>query len=356
MKYELVFVSGADRHQRPYYKSSARHRAFNLAGYFRRRGYATVIVSQHVFEEHYETFETADLVSFHHPDISECMVRYLMNNKRKQILIADYDDLVFDVSSVASNPAVLDRSEDITNISSYLASKAEIGQMFDHRTASTVPLAEEASRIMGGETTVIHNALDPAYLDMAKRIFELRDPTGVKFAFGHVSSSASHNSDLTIISSLIADYLNEFPSERMLLLGPVQIPSELEPFRDQIKRKEVQSFYAIPSLLAQCRMVLRPLTSNKFSRCESSLEFFEAAAIGVSVAASPIPDIDRFESPLLHKCTNPQEWEAALRAPVLKETRLEQEVKGLRAEGSLARQASLWKSHFLETATHAKWE
>lgn len=354
MKYDLVFVSSAERYQPPYYGSSVQNRIFNLADYYRRRGYATVVLSQNVFEKNYAIFETADRIVFHHPEISERMVRYLMNNKEKQIIIADYDDLVFDVSSAVSNFAALDRGEDLTPISRYIAAKAEIGQMFENRTASTVPLAEEATRIMGGRTKILYNALDPLYLDMAKRIFKLRDPFQVKYAFGYISDTPSQTRDLATISAPIADYLSEFPNDRMMMVGPAQIPSELKPFEDQITRKEVQSYCVTPSLIAQCRTILLPLASNKYTRCESSSKFFEVAAVGVGFAATTFPDIDRFESPLLHKCTNSKEWETALRASVHSGTHLEQEVQRLRAEVSLDRQASLWRDHFLKSDTHVK--
>jgi hypothetical protein len=346
MRYEIAFVSGAEMNQHHRHESKLRSRAFILAEYFRRLGYSTVFLPQQAFEDHFETFETADIVLFHHPDISERMVRYLMNNKQKQFLVADYDDLVFDVSSVINKPDVVDCGESITNISRFYASKAEVGQMFDHRTASTAPLAEEANRIMGGETRVIHNALDTAYLDTAKRIFKLRDPEGVQYALGYIADTASSSSDLTTISSLIANYLREFPNQKMLLLGPVQIPSELEPFKDQIDHKEVHSYNAIPSLIAQCRVILRPSNNNKTTRCESSLKILEAAILGITVAASSIPDIERFNSPLLRRCRSPKDWESALRAPVLTGTHLFQEVNRLRVSVSLDRQVSFWKSLF----------
>ncbi len=102
----------------------------------------------------------------------------------------------------------------------------------------------------------------------------------------------------------------------MLVAGPVAIPQALEPMRSQIKTAKVCSFLAMPRLLVDCRMVLGPLLENPFTECKSGLKFFEAAVLGVPVAATPIPDIDRFESPLLFKCETHDDWAEALRAKV----------------------------------------
>ena len=350
MNFEMVFVSHTGRHSRPYYDPSVRYRTYHLAEHFRRKGKIVTLVSQKVFEEYTESFADAKLILFHRPSLNDSMIKYVLRNGERQSLVADYDDLVFDVTSTGSTPAVVDRGDDFTQTARYLASNAEMGSMFQLRTASTVPLAVEAQDVMGGETTVIHNGLDPVYLDVAQRIYKSRKSRKPDFGIGYFSGTASHNSDLQMIAPQIADYLKEDEEQHMLLVGPVQLPQELEPYKDRIVRERVKSFHTMPNLIANCRMVQGPLLPNRFTRCKSGLKFFEAGVLGVSVAASPIPDIDRFESPLLHKCVTPEDWAIALRAPAPQMAALNAAVRRLRNEASLTHQTTVWEKTFLEAS------
>ncbi|OWU82264.1 hypothetical protein ATO6_22755 [Oceanicola sp. 22II-s10i] len=314
MSFDIVFVSNTGRVDRPYYDPSVRYRAFNPAEFLRRRGRRVALLAQQVFERDPEPFETAGTIVFHRPNTTETMLRYVLRNRDRQRLIADYDDLVFNVAAAAETPAVLDRGEPLANVARSLASNAEIGTMVPRRSVSTVPLAQQAEEHLGGATTVIHNALDPIYLDIARlhgAAGQRQDPV---FELGYFSGTASHNADLEMIAGEIADYLRERPAARLLLVGPVGLPSALAPFADRVVRERVRPFHAMPELLIRCRMVLGPLLWNRFTQCKSGLKFFEAAVLGIPVAATPIPDIDRFDSPLLFKCRTPEDWAAALRA------------------------------------------
>lgn len=314
MSFDIVFVSNTGRVERPYYDPSVRYRAFNPAEFLRRKGHRVALLAQQVFERDHEAFETARVIVFHRPSSTPTMLRYLLRNRERQRLIADYDDLVFDVAAAAETPAVLDRRAPLTDVARALASNAEIGTMFTRRSASTVPLAQQAEALLGGATTVIHNALDPVYLDIARQQAEAGEGRAPAFELGYFSGTASHNTDLAMIAGEIADYLRERPAAHMLLVGPVELPEALKPFSGRVVRERVRAFHTMPELIIRCGMVLGPLVQNRFTRCKSGLKFFEAAVLGVTVAASPIPDIDRFESPLLFKCRSPEDWAAALRA------------------------------------------
>lgn len=343
---DIAFVSNTGRIGRPFYDPATRYRAFAPAEYLRQCGHRTCCLSQEQFEENIDQFEQVPIIVFHRPKASDAMLRFVARNRQRLSLIADYDDLVFDVAATADTPAVQSRGEDPTLVARNLASQAEIGEMFPLRTASTAPLAEAADRLLSGETLVIHNALDRAYLAIADALARVRRPA-LRYGLGYFSGTASHNHDLRTIAAPIAQYLAADSARQMLLLGPVQIPGELARFKPQIRQQPVTSFYDMPHAIAACRTVLGPLVENAFSRCKSGLKFFEAAVLGTRVAATPIPDIDRFNSPLLHKCRSDQDWLEAFKAPRLPPRICAEARQQVAAQADLRTQMSIWATAFL---------
>lgn len=345
MAYDFVFVSNTGRLDRPFYDPSSRYRSYALAEYFRRIGKKVAFLTQASFENEIESFQATPIIHFHRPKATEIMLRFVSRNKASKTLIADYDDLVFDVSSTRHTPAVADRNEDPTHIARSLAANAEVGAMFDHKTASTMPLAEKATKILGGHTKVFHNALDPIYLGLS----QILEKTGPKprYDIGYFSGTASHNKDLRLISKEIASFLKENTNASFLLFGPVALPEALHPYKNRIHRKSVVPFYEMPKYIRLCSKVLGPLNDNVFATCKSGLKFFEAGVLGTSVAATPIPDIDRFESPLLLKCRTSDDWAAALRAPLPSASARTEAAKSLRSEVCFNKQMNEWQDTFL---------
>ena len=251
MAYDFVFVSNTGRLDRPFYDPSSRYRSFALAEYFRRIGKKVAFLTQTSFETEIESFQDAPVVHFHRPKATEIMLRFVSRNKASKTLITDYDDLVFDVSSTRHTPAVADRNEDPARIARSLAANAEIGAMFDRRSASTLPLAEQATKILGGPTKVIHNALDPIYLGLSQ-VLEKTGPTP-RYDLGYFSGTASHNKDLRLISVEIANFLEENTNASFLLFGPVALPEVLYPFENRIHRNSVVPFYEMPKYIQMCK-------------------------------------------------------------------------------------------------------
>lgn len=212
-------------------------------------------------------------------------------------------------------PSYRFRGSHFHQTSAYLAANAAANRYFQNFTFSTEPLARRARELFGDiNAVVISNSLDAGYLTRAKAI---REHTGQRpFQIGYFAGTATHDADLAFISDAVSAKLNQYPTSKMLLFGPAAIPDRLMPFRDRIHHQEqVVHFTKLPYEMSQVETVVAPLEWNEFTVCKSGLKFFEAALVGCSVVATPIPDIDRFNSKMLRKCKDQDEWTKALSAP-----------------------------------------
>jgi len=136
----------------------------------------------------------------------------------------------------------------------------------------------------------------------------------------------------------VVDFLQE-TGHRLLLVGPLALPPRFERVADRIERRPLMPFHRLPEVMAQCRRVLAPLEDSPFTRAKSGIKFFEAVLAGCDVLATPIPDVDRFSSPLLRKCRAVDEWRDALSEPPdLSPREREQEIRLLQDRFSIDRQ------------------
>ncbi|GAB5377489.1 MAG: hypothetical protein AcusKO_39510 [Acuticoccus sp.] len=190
-----------------------------------------------------------------------------------------------------------------------IARMAEACTFFDKFTLSTQPLSDQVAAMFRPRLNkVVSNGLDPAYLGIARLIRTRHADRPRPYQIGYFPGTASHNGDFATIAEPLAETFAANPGLRMLLVGPVDIPDALMPFAGRIVQRGVVPFHHLPHTIALCDTVLAPLERTPFTNAKSGIKFFEAAVVGSSVIATPIPDIDRFESPLLIKADGVDEW------------------------------------------------
>lgn len=317
MSTSVLFVSNTSQVNRPFKDPSTRYRCFNPAVALNRRGYRTAVTSQKDFEDNFLRYKYFDIYVFHRPVMNERIGDFFSLMQKSEKIIADYDDYIIDVKDAWLTPAYRFRGESITNTARYLSRNAAAARYFARFTLSTAPLATAVRKLFEPQQVeVISNALDPGYQGAAQLIRERTRDTRREFKFGYFAGTATHDKDLADIAPALAQAMEIDNKARMLVVGPAKIPEELLTFGARIEhRHAVVPFHRLPALMAQVETVVAPLERNAFTECKSGLKFFEAAAVGCSVVATPIGDIERFESSLLRKCDTPQQWLEALTRP-----------------------------------------
>lgn len=242
-------------------------------------------------------------------------------------------------------PAVRVRGNDRVQNRVNLASFAAASALFGICTTSTEPLREHMMRLFAipsSSAHVIPNGLDPAFIGLCSLARE-NAPLQRPHRFGYFSGTQSHDLDFTIAAPALAMALQADSEATVLVVGPVQIPAELSPFSDRIVTRPVVPFHELPFLKSQVCTVIAPLEETPFNRSKSGLKFWEAALVGCSVVATSIPDIDRFDSPLLRKCASSDDWNMALSDPfVLSSKTIREEAERIAELTSMGRQADSW--------------
>jgi glycosyltransferase involved in cell wall biosynthesis len=344
----VLYISWTSRNERPYFDPSVRYRCFNFANELVRRGHSAAVISQVKFQTIYKSLPHYDAYVFHRPYLTQELSEFLLEHSEDKLLIADFDDLIFDVRHTNMTPMVRVRGGDSKAVRSYLSKTYDAASLFSNFTLSTHPLRDHAEKLFPhGNSMVLHNSIDPGFIGLS-RIARQNSPINTRpYALGYFSGTASHDKDFAMIAPFIIERLKK-TGEKILLVGPLVVPAELLTLGTQVVVAPLVSFHELAKCMAQCVTVLAPLEDTIFTKSKSGLKFFEAVLAGCDVIATPIPDIDRFESPLLHKCTTVNDWEAAVNAPYVNNLE-EREVEIRRIESIIAAKSQVddWLKTFM---------
>lgn len=316
---KILFVSWTSRNERPYFDPSVRYRCYNFANELTRRGHSASVISQQNFQAIYKDLPKFDAYIFHRPYLTQELSDFLLETDENRITIADFDDLIFDVRYADLTPMVRVRGGESRSVRSYLSKTHDAASLFTNFSLSTSPLKTHAEDMFSGsKAIVVSNSIDPGFIGLSRAARQDNPLEKRPYALGYFSGTATHDKDFSMITPYIYDFLKK-SGGRILLVGPLKVSEKLAELGDQVVTKPLVSFHELARTMAECAIVLAPLEDTVFTRSKSGLKFFEAALAGCDVIATPIPDIDRFDSPLLHKCNTPEEWEAALNCKKLED-------------------------------------
>ncbi|MFC7776780.1 hypothetical protein ACFQW4_06875 [Pantoea sp. GCM10028869] len=345
---KILFVGQTLSVERPFLDPSTRYRCFNIAYALNKRGHIADVITLDEFIENMDIARQYDKIVFHRPFLkNEKFIDFLLKNNGSERIIADYDDLIFDVTNILSLPEIKTRDPYVKGTANYISRNAAACELFNNFSLSTTPLSNKVSSIFKGKNVkVISNALEDEYVDLSTKLFNLNKPR--KYKLGYFPGTASHNADFNEISNYIADFLKENKKERLFILGPLKLPYSLSQYFHRIDHvQETVPFNHLPYIKANVETIIAPLGINEFNNCKSGLKFFEAMPLGCRVIATAIPDIDRFDSLYLDKCHVKSDWEKiSLKKQFSKDTYQHELDKTLQKVGA-NNVAKIWEESFL---------
>lgn len=346
---KILFVGQTLSVERPFLDPSTRYRCINIAYALNRRGHNAEVMTLDSFIENIDIAKSYDKIVFHRPFLNnEKFIDFLLKNNRHDKIIADYDDLIFDVSNTLNLPEISTRDPYIKSTANYISRNAAACEFFTNFSVSTTPLRDKVMSLFKGKNAnVISNALEDEYIDLSKKLFNLNKPR--KYKIGYFPGTASHNADFNEISNYIADYLKENKKERLFILGPLKLPRSLSQYFHRIDHiQELVPFNHLPYIKANVETIIAPLGLNEFNNCKSGLKFFEAMPLGCRVIATAIPDIDRFDSLYLDKCHIKSDWEKLLHSKRFSKDIYHNELENTLQKVGADNVAKIWEESFLK--------
>lgn len=131
---------------------------------------------------------------------------------------------------------------------------------------------------------------------------------------GYFSGSITHNEDFEMILPALCRVLDERANTRLHVVGELDLPQDLEPYRERVVFSNYSSWKRLPSLIAQVDINLAPLTESIFNEAKSENKWVEASLVKTATVAS---DLGAFAKMIAHNetgllCKSSDDWYAAI--------------------------------------------
>ncbi len=232
----------------------------------------------------------AHIVIFYRVPAFQGVVETILYAKRLgKVTFYDIDDLIFDPEHYpgpySDYSRTLSRREYQGLVQGVDLYRKAIS-LCSYAIASTPSLAEKMAPLVERKKAFVHrNALDEPIIRFASSCPARHWRPFVTIFYG--SGTRTHDADFQVAAEPIAELLSACDNVRLLIVGPLALPAELQIHSDKIDRIP---FLADPEayweIVSQCDLSIAPLKSGIFEDCKSEIKWLEAALFHVPSVVS----------------------------------------------------------------------
>lgn len=264
----------------------------------------------------YNLMQTATHLLFYRVLASPVVDHYIAEAQRLGLVLAhDIDDPIFDANTYRANRNL----ETLTEAErEHLLNSAELHlkvmRQCRHQLVSTRGMAERVQALLGVEAFVWPNVVDAETQQIAARLEGRPRAASEETVVAYMSGSRAHDRDFESIAPVLADMLERHPTVVLMLVGYVEVPAQLAPYNDRLRRIPFGNYHEYFNALARAELVVVPLLIDAFNDCKSAIRFYEAALLGIPVVASRVGQFSEVIEPGVtgYLAADSDEWAAAL--------------------------------------------
>jgi glycosyltransferase involved in cell wall biosynthesis len=306
----FAFISGCPG-------DSYRYRCHHQAEIIKNLGYTVDVYEPLVFLYEQLLKKYRIIVAHRVPHTYEFEQFVLQAKQLGIIVVFDTDDLVFDPSRLSQIDAytTMDKHEKELYEDGVRRYRKSLS-LCDYITVSTDKLQEVIQESFPNKSLIVlRNCISH---EMEQGAIEARKsyvPKDEKLRIAYFSGTKTHAKDFAECVLALKSILAEFPHVRLMVVGHLDIPEELQAFSSQIEYVPFMPWRDLPNLYRKVDINLAPLEQNNdFTESKSELKYFEAALLSVPTVAS---DLGAFSFAIQdgvngRLCKNADEWQAAL--------------------------------------------
>lgn len=183
----------------------------------------------------------------------------------------------------------------------------------DYAITTTSALAKELKKYVG-DVYINRNVASEKMLKYSERARKTIKKDSEKILLGYFSGSITHNSDFEMILPVIKKIMLENEKVYLKIVGELNVPDELQAFKDRILAEPFVEWKKLPELVATVDINLAPLEDTLFNAAKSENKWLEAAMVCVPTIASKVgafeEEVENGVTGVL--CADLKEWEKEL--------------------------------------------
>lgn len=261
-------------------------------------------------------------------------------------VIFDIDDLVIDQKYTNTIKYMKTMSEtELTLYNNGVDRMRKTLQLCDFAVTTTKRLAQEL-RNYTPEVFINRNTASLKMVSLSSEAIKKVKRDQSKIIMGYFSGSITHNDDFILILPVIKRLFEEYSNLYLRIVGPLDVPAELEVYKNRILCHKFVKWEALPSLIASVDINLSPLEDNIFNEAKSENKWVEAALVKVPTVASRV---GAFEEMITDQqtgilCSSESEWYEKLKA-LIENSKLRAEIGNAAYNHALAEHTTIYTGY-----------
>ncbi len=233
--------------------------------------------------------------------------------KENKVVFFDIDDLVIDKKYTDTIKFVQNMNEEDKKVyDDGVERMQKTLKMCDYAITTTSALKKELLNYIP-EVFINRNVASEKMAELSLKALKKKENSD-DIVIGYLSGSITHNPDFELVKPALIKLMKKYDNVKLKLVGELDIPEDLDEFKDRIIVEKFVDWQLLPSIIASLDINLAPLEESIFNEAKSENKWTEAALVKVVTVAS---NLGAFKEVIKDKedgflCSTEKEWEQVL--------------------------------------------